>query len=123
LSITDGFSAGSVVATSPTFSPRNGATRMVSPTASATASLARSTAKGMILTVPTIRPASTGANSGSVAKVIAGSMRLSASTLARSITSTPAASAWRLDRPVNGASTMIPDPLRAAASRPAASSS
>ncbi len=78
--MTDGFSDGSVVATSPTFIGRNGVMRMADATAAA-ASVARATANGMILTVATIWPAVTDAYSGTVAMVIAGSMRLRRSTL------------------------------------------
>ena len=77
----------------------------------------------MIFTVATIRPGSTTANSWRVAMVIAGSIRLKRSTRARSMTSSPAASAYRLDRPVKGGSTRMPTPAADRARRPAASSS
>ena len=57
MSMTDGFSDGSSVATSPTFIGRKGATRIARPSAVAASSARRPTANGMILTVATICPA------------------------------------------------------------------
>ena len=58
--MTDGFSDGSAVATSPTLSGLNWATERASPAAaSAEARLAPATANGIIFTVAIIRPGST----------------------------------------------------------------
>ena len=69
--------------------------------ASSDASLA---AKGMIFTVATMSPLATARNAGSVATVIASSMRLIASIAATSTFTNPATSAKRLTRPVKGRS-------------------
>ncbi len=86
-------------------------------------STARSTANGMILTVATICLGWTGSRAASVAIVTASSIRFSRSIRARSRTTSPACSANRLTRPVNGLSTRRCAPAAASASRRAASSS
>ena len=93
--MTEGFNPGSIVAASPTFSPFQGATERIGARARAPAAATTGpgSANGMIFTVATMRPASTGANSGSVATVSPGSRRFSASTPARSTTRSPALSA------------------------------
>ncbi len=92
-------------------------------TASADFSAVSLVANGMILTVAIISPSTTGLNAGSVAKVIASSMRLSWSMASRSTTSTPGASANRLERPVKARSTWTPGPATARAISAAALSS
>ena len=127
LSITLSDRPGSNVETMPTFLTRYGATRIsgfASPAiVSAVETAPCGTANGMIFTVPIISPATTGLKAGSVAKVTASSIRLSASIASLSTTRTPALSANRLHRPVNARSIVTPSPPKAAAMRAAASSS
>ena len=81
----------------------NGARRKARAPASrrsASSTAAPETASGMILTVATMRPASTGSYAPSVASVMPGSTALTASTTARSGRNSPASPAKKLTRPV-----------------------
>ena len=115
---------GRTVETTATRNGRKGAT--VTPDASPRAASAASSvpsdvANGMILTVATMSPSSTARCSGKVATVIASSTALSRSIAAASMMASPAASANRLTRPVNGAAQRTCAPAKRFASRRAAS--
>ena len=127
MSSTLSFTPGRRVWISAAVSDRKGATRSAGMTADASASApstaGRGAAKGMIFTVATICPASTGAKAGRVATVTLSSIRFSASMRSTSGTNRPCVSANRFTRPVKAAPTVMFCPFSAAAIRAAAASS
>ena len=126
-SITLSFWPGSSLSTRPTFSGRKGCSdsgggpcfAMVS----ATWSTAPGTAKGMTLMVASISLAETGMCEASVATVSDSSSAFSRSIVVASTTSRPGVSANRFTRPVEARERPSSGPIRALASRSAASSS